>query len=55
MSKDDMRRAGIPSPNKADAFMLSFYEEIEEKIVKVHKYNPLDSGTPKRRTDSVYE
>lgn len=55
MSKDEMRKIGMPSPNKADAFMLTFYKQIREKMQRVQKYDPLSYPNRKGRNDSVYE
>lgn len=41
MSKEDMRKLGIKSPNKADAFALTFYVKIREKLVRERKFDPL--------------
>jgi hypothetical protein len=37
MSKEDMRKNGIPSPDAADAFMLTFIDEEDSKPIKIYK------------------
>jgi hypothetical protein len=41
MPKDEMRRRGIPSPNAADALMLTFIKDIEKiASMSVNAYTP---------------
>lgn len=55
MSKEEMRKIWIASPNKADAFMLTFYAGIKERLQRVQKYDPLFVPSKKRRNGDIYE
>lgn len=45
MSKEDMRKLGIPSPDAADALSLTFWEEDRKMIVRSHM-NDTDNPDP---------
>lgn len=43
-SKKDMRKRGLPSPNKADAFLLTF-GTMDQKKKKLERYRPSQGGS----------
>lgn len=56
MGKEEMRRRGIKSPNKADAFMLTFYKDLKKGGLSevLNKNNPLSTSSGRGKRQNVY-
>ena len=56
MGKEEMRRRWIKSPNKADAFMLTFYKDLKKGGLSevLNKNNPLSTSLGRGKRQNVY-
>lgn len=54
MGKDEMRKRGIPSPNRADAFMLSFYPYFKPKMQFREKMQSPLSASEREKRGKIY-